>query len=446
MNKSTTKNNKNKSENHSKFITLVEVTIVKKDNKLFEILDNLCFLSKNVYNSALYLIRQSFFSDNDTCLNYEQVNNIFVKEKNVDYYALPAKVSQQSVKLASSEFKSFFGNLKSKKENNEDRKVHIPRYLDSTDGRQTILYTNQAISVKKLKTDGYYTLSQVTNDKGELIKFKTKVTNIQFVRIAHCGNHIRVEVGYRSFKKSPKATENIAAIDIGVNNLATLTTNFDRPIIFNGKPIKYINHQYNKLIAKCQSANSCCNKIANNKWTKSMYDLSDLRTNKITDYLHKVSLTIVNYLVSNQVSVLIVGKNIGWKQNTTMGKKNNQNFVQIPFARFIQMLTYKCALKGIKVFTINESHTSKCSFIDNEPIHHQDNYVGKRINRDLFKTANGLVINADVNGSYNIMRRWCESNNATQYLKFTKNSVCQNPMKITLKLSGIKCDIGEYIK
>lgn len=444
--KSTKKNNKNKSNKSSKYVTLVEVTIVKKGNKLFDILDNLCFLSKNVYNSALYLIRQSFFDNNSNCLSYEQVNSTFIKEKNVDYYALPTKVSQQSIKLASSEFKSFFGNLKSKKANNEDRKVNIPRYLDSTTGRQTILYTNQAVSVKKLKAEGYYTLSQVTDTNGELIKFKTKVTNIQFVRIAHCGNHIRIEVGYRSFKKSPKITENIAAIDIGVNNLATLTTNFDRPIIFNGKPLKYINYQYNKTIAKCQSSNSCCNNIKDNKWTDHMHDLSDLRSNKITDYLHKTSLMIVNYLVSNQVSVLVIGQNKGWKQNTNMTKQNNQNFVQIPFARFIQMLTYKCAIYGIEVFTIKEDHTSKCSFIDNEPIHHHEHYVGRRINRNLFKTSTGIVINADVNGSYNIMKRWCESNNNTHYLKFTKNFVCQNPAKVTLRLSGIKCDIKEYIK
>ena len=448
MNKTATKNNKNKSKKtkHSKFITLVEVTQINKNNSLFDILDNLCFLSKNIYNSALYLIRQSFFDDNSNCLGYNQVNNILVKENNADYYMLPSKVSQQSVKLASQSFSSFFGALKRKKDTKDDVVVHIPRYLDSDTGRQTVFYTDQAVSTKKLKTEGYYTLSKVVDDSGELIKFKTKVSNIQFVRIVHCGNHIRIEVGYRSFKKSPKVTKNIAAIDIGVNNLATLTTNFDSPIIFNGKPLKYINHQYNKLIAKSQSANACCNGVSDNVWTSGMCNISYRRSNKMTDYLHKISRVIVNYLVSNHVSILIVGKNDGWKQNANMGKENNQNFVQIPFARFIDILTYKCSIYGITVVTINESHTSKCSFIDNEPIHHHDKYMGKRKTRDLFKTTDGIVINADVNGSYNIMRRWCESNNCTHYLKFNKYNVCQNPTKITVKLSGKKCNIGEYIK
>ena len=129
-----------------------------------------------------------------------------------------------------------------------------------------------------------------------------------------------------------------------------------------------------------------------------------------------------------------------------MSKQNNQNFVQIPFARFIEMLSYKCSIYGIVVIPIEENHTSKCSFIDNEPIHHHDKYIGKRITRDLFKTSDKLVINADVNGSYNIMRRWCESNKSTHYLTFNKYNVCQNPTKITMKLNGVKCDVREYIK
>ena len=122
MVKKTTKNSKNKKE-APKFITLVEVTLINKTNPLFSVLDNLCFLSKNVYNSALYLIRQSFFDNNSKCLGYSQVNNIFVKDSNVDYYALPPKVSQQSIKLATSSFSSFFGKIKRKKKVKKMKKV-----------------------------------------------------------------------------------------------------------------------------------------------------------------------------------------------------------------------------------------------------------------------------------------------------------------------------------
>ena len=444
------KSKKKKKDTNSgqKYMTLVETTIVKPDNELFPILDNLCFLSKNVYNSAVYQYRQSYIFDKKK-LSYPIINNMFVKENNSDYYALPPKVSQQSIKLAVAEFTSYFGNLRSKKKNKNDRVVHFPGYLNSITGRQTVFYTNQAISTVNLKTDGYYTLSKVTDDRGNLIKFKTSVTDIQFVRISHKGNHIRIEVGYKVPKVRYKVTENIAAIDLGVNNLVTLTTNFDSPIIFNGKPLKYINHNYNQLIAKNQSSNIKCNNLVNDKgdpiWTTHMNKIALVRKCKIEDYLHKISRTIVNYLVSNHITLLIIGKNDGWKQNTNMRSINNQNFVQIPFNKLISMLIYKCDTVGIKVETVCESHTSKCSFLDNEPIQHHDKYMGKRVTRDLFKTANNKVINADVNGSYNIMKRWCISNNCTHYLKFNKYLVYLNPIKITLKLNGKKCNIGEYI-
>ena len=428
----------------NRWLNLVEKTIIRQNDKLFPILDNLCFLSKNIYNCTIYQFRQAFIHEHKY-LSYNEVDKYFKDTNNIDYTALPRKVAQKSIQLASQMFTAFYGSLKSKKENNSTKKVGLPRYLDSVTGRQTILYTNQAVSTKKLKKESYYTLSQVTDNNNNLIKFKTSVKNIQFVRISHHGNHIIIEVGYRVYKPFPKTTENIAAIDLGVNNIVTLTTNFDSPYIINGKPLKFINHKYNSKIAKIQSTNSYCNNIKNNAWTKHMYDISLRRYCQLNDYMHKISRLIVNYLVSNHVSVLIVGKNNGWKQNTNMSKTNNQNFVQIPFNNLIHMLTYKCELAGIKCVTICESHTSKCSFIDNEKICHHNNYVGKRKSRDLFYTKNKLCINADVNGSYNIMRRWCISNNKEHYLKFNKYLVCKNPTIITLKLNGKKCNIEEYI-
>lgn len=439
-----TKTKKNKKKSDGSFINLVERTIITKDNSLFNTLDNLCFLSKNMYNATLYEIRQAFINE-QKYLTYNELDKYFRDSKNVDYLALPQKVSQQSIRLGCQAFTSLYASVKSKKANNETRKVHMPYYLDSTSGRQTILYTKQAVSAKKLKTDNYYTLSQVTDIENNPIQFKTAVKNIQFVRISHYGNHIAIEVGHKEYIKHHKQTPNIASIDLGINNIVTLTTNFDSPIIINGKPLKYINHEYNSKIAKIQSANKHCNNIEDNKWTQHMYDINLKRQCRINDYMHKISRFIVNYLVSNHVNTLIVGKNDGWKQNTNMSKTNNQNFVQIPFNNLIHMLEYKCNLQGIDVITICESHTSKCSFIDNEKICHHDNYLGNRKTRDLFYTKNNICINADVNGSYNIMKRWCISNNKEQYLCFNKYLVCKNPTIITLKLNGKKCDIGEYI-
>ena len=136
-----------------------------------------------------------------------------------------------------------------------------------------------------------------------------------------------------------------------------------------------------------------------------MRKLTLKRNNKVKDYLHKSSKAVVNHLASNRINTLIVGKNDGWKQDTNLGRRNNQNFVQIPFNVFISMLSYKCKLKGIILILQEESYTSKCSFLDGEEICKHNVYMGRRIHRGLFKTANGECVNADVNGSLNILRK-----------------------------------------
>ena len=119
--------------------------------------------------------------------------------------------------------------------------------------------------------------------------------------------------------------------------------------------------------------------------------------------MHKISCSIVEYMKTNNLNTLFVGKNIGWKDSINIGKINNQNFVSVPYNMLIQMLDYKCKLAGINMVIVNEAYTSKCSFIDNEKICKHDTYKGKRMSRGMFRTANGLYINADINSSFNIM-------------------------------------------
>ena len=211
-----------------------------------------------------------------------------------------------------------------------------------------------------------------------------------------------VEIGYNKVEGEIK-TDNgrYVSIDLGVNNLATITSNVFKPFIINGKPVKSINHFYNKEIAKKKS--KLPTRIYSSKYIQNLYRK---RNNKITDYFHKVSTYIVNQLVSNQVNTLVIGYNSGWKQDIDMGKKNNQNFAYIPFCKLINMLEYKCALKGITVLTNEENYTSKCSFLDDEPICKHEKYLGKRVKHGMFKSSDGTIINADVNGSLNILKKY----------------------------------------
>ena len=407
-------------------MTLVEKHDYTKSSKHFKELDNLCFLSKNLYNVTLYHVRQHYFKTKEY-LNYNKINKLSNELFPNDYKALPTKVSQQIQKLVDNNFKSFFQHLKVRK---QGERINIPKYLHKENGRQIVPYTKQAISFNNRNVpQGYLKLS------GTSFLVKTKVNNVQFARIVPKNNIITIEIGYEVQTCKQPDNGRYASIDLGVNNLTTVTSNVFNPFIVNGRPVKSINHYYNKHLAKLSS------KQNNKKWTNRMYRITRKRNNKINDYLHKASRYIVNQLVSNNIGTLVIGYNKYWKQDTDLGRVGNQNFVQIPFLNLVNMLKYKCELNGINVIVHEESYTSKCSFKfqDYIPTYNVDgnlfNPSGKRIMRGIFKDKDETLINADVNGSYNIMRKTLLENEVWNENIFSDCiKVCSTPSVYTVKL------------
>lgn len=368
---------------------LVERHIINENHEYYKELDNLCFLSKNLYNSTIWRQQQEYEKDKKYH-NFCDLSKLFIKENQVDYRALPAKVSNKTLMMVDRAYKSFF---KIRKTNTKARK---PKYLHKTKGRQTVFYEKGAFSFKKRK--GYIHLSK-TNI---FIKSKIPQDKINFVRVNPKGNHFVIEVGYKTNDTEEKRNNNkYASIDLGVNNLITLASNVDKPIIINGRPVKSINRFYNKKIAKLKSQLPVG--VYSSKQIQNLYKN---RENKIDDYMHKASRYITDYLVSNQINTLVIGYNKGWKQDVNMGKKNNQTFSYIPYLRLISLLKYKCEMVGIKVEVREESYTSKCSFLDNEEVCKHDKYLGKRVRRGLFVASDGRKINADVNGALNILKKY----------------------------------------
>ena len=368
---------------------LIEKHIIKQSHPFFNECDSLCFKSKNIYNQALYNVRQYYF-ENKKYLTY--VNNYHLTTKQECYNYLPTKVFCQTLKMVDNNFKSFFSLLKNKTVINK-----IPKYLDK-DGRFICKFPKQALGLKIFKQTSKIHLSQ-TN-----INIQTKLDDfniIKEVRIVPSTNQYIIEVVYEKKVKELKSDNNrYCSIDLGINNLATVTSNVIKPFIINGKPLKSINQYYNKRISKLKSK-----LVKGQKTSHRIQRLTNKRNNKINDYLHKHSRYIVNHLVSNNINTLVIGYNKNWKQDINIGKVNNQKFVNIPFLKFINLLNYKCELEGIRVIINEESYTSKCSFLDNEEICKHDVYKGKRIKRGLYKSNNGKLINSDVNGSLNILRK-----------------------------------------
>ena len=209
--------------------------------------------------------------------------------------------------------------------------------------------------------------------------------------------------------------------------MTIVTSTNEKPLIINGLPLKSINQRFNKRSSKIKSELF----LKNQKYhSKKLYNVINKRNNKVKDYLHKSSTFLVNYLVSNDITNLIIGYNENWKQNINLSKKNNQNFVSIPFYTLINQIQYKCKLKGINVILINESYTSKCSFLDNEEITKHNEYLGIRIKRGLFKRKiNNQLVNADVNSACNILKKYLLKEVAKNS-KDIYNSILENLVKV----------------
>jgi transposase, IS605 orfB family len=375
---------------------LVEKQIIRPSNPLYKELDHLCFLSKNLYNVTLYTIRQHYFNTKKYLTAFTIIKD-FTKENQADFRALPARVSRYTVQLVDQNMKSFFALLKKKQANKYDKPVRLPKYLDKNAGRQVVHYDKASLRSKK---DGFIKLAKSD------IEFKTKIpkNKIQYLKLVPCGNHIKIMIGYYETKKKAKTTQKrIASIDIGQNNLMTVTSNVFHPVIYNGKPVKSINQFYNKIKAEEQSR---LKKQNNVYWSRKLGRLTLWRENQISNYFHKVTHHFVNYCIANDIDTVIIGRNQQWKDNINLGTRVNQNFVSIPFGKLYNLLKYKLELNGINYIETEESYTSKCSFIDKEEICKHDSYVGKRVKRGLFRSKDGYKYNADINGSLNILRKY----------------------------------------
>lgn len=316
-----------------------------------------------------------------------------------EYRALPRKVSNQIIQQVDHDWKAFFAAIRAYKECPDKflGRPSLPGYKDKIDGRNLLIYEKQAISLIALKKG-------VIKPSGLDITVSTKQKQVKQVRIVSRKGYYVVEVVYTVTPKSAEGLEGdwVAGIDIGLNNLAAITSNKSGfvPLVVNGRPLKAINQFYNKRKSKAQS------KLPNGRHSSHyVTELTNKRNRQINHYLHVASRRIVDYLVSERIGTLVIGKNPNWKQNINLGKQTNQNFVSIPTAKFVDMVSYKARLEGIKVLYQEESYTSKCSFLDLEKIGKKESYAGKRIRRGLFRSGKGILINADVNGSYNIIRK-----------------------------------------
>lgn len=369
-----------------------EQQFIKKGHPLYDIVDKHCFYSKNVYNQANYLLRQEF-TKNKCYLGATQVQKLM---QSMDCYKeCGSQAAQKTIQMVDKAWKSYFSAIKDWKKYPSKYlgMPKIPKYLNK-DGRQVFALKNVQCSLKdglfriSYKPFNQYTVE--THAQGKLMQ----------CRFVPRGSHYVMEIVYEmEVPECNEQSERIVAIDIGVDNFITMVNNIgEQPIVVKGGIIKSINRYYNKQKAKLQSKLKTTNK---KDWSKRLQKLTDKRYEMIKYQMHCISKYVVDWCVLCNIDTLIAGHNDDWKQDN----KGMQNFTYIPYEIFIQMLAYKCENNGIRFIEHEEGYTSGTSFVDEEEPMKENYDKSRRIHRGLFVGNNGIQINADVNGAYQIMKK-----------------------------------------
>lgn len=356
----------------------VETHQIKEGHPFYNWAVQECSLNTSLYNRTLYILRQAFTGKHD---NIPEYADLIKKERFIskfdlisrmlrlndpDFRALlKAQEAVQTVKKCAESFSTWFKSLNAYKKNPKKftGKPRMPRYKKEAN-------SDKLFSVAFTYMDARIQKDGTINIRRDFkLPIKTKLATLQELRLVPKQGCIEIQIFYKAnFLKTDLDYNKAAGIDIGIDNLMAVTSNEGSiSHLVNGRPLKAINQFYS-----------------------------------------------------------FIGHNDGWKQEVNIGKRNNQNFVSIPHSQLIWMLEYKAKEVGINVETHNESHTSKCSFLDNEDICHHDEYMGKRKKRGLFVSSVGCMLNADINGAANILRRGLNKT-------FQPHRIMFNPVKIDIE-------------
>jgi putative transposase len=380
---------------------LVQRHIVSPNHEYYAYFDKQCFLSKNLYNLSNYHYRQHFFKTQKK-LSFNELYHLVSKTE--AYYSLPnTKVAKQIIRRLDRSWKGYFQAHKDWKKHPEKYlgEPKIPKYKDKEFGRYLLVFPRETISKPYLRK-GIVKLTPCP------VQFITGLTEVVEVRVIPKSGCYVAEIVYEQESLQHSTACAIAGADIGLVNLLALSSNQSglKPLLIKGGALKAINNHYNKKKAKLQQELELKH---GQKTSRRLKALTHKRNCRVENYLHTVSRRVIDWCELNQIGTLVIGKNERWKQNINIGKKNNQQFVGIPHARLVEMLCYKGELMGIKVVVVEESYTSQSSFLDFDPLptygEKKPSFSGKRIKRGLYRTATGKLINADVNGSYNCIRK-----------------------------------------
>ena len=361
-------------------------------------MDQNCFYSKNMYNYGNYIVRQEFIN-NGRWIRYGELDKLC--QQSEPYKELMSQPSQCVLSVLDKAWKGFFASIKDWKKNPNKYlgMPKIPKYLKK-DGRYPWLIKNNSCRIEDGKLKFVIKrLSKVTIPT----KAKGRLIAVRFVPKG--GNYVLeiiTEVEVPEIREDFES-KRIASIDLGINNFVTMTNNIgQQPIIINGKGVKSINQFYNKRKSAIQSD---LKRRHDKNWSRALDELTFKRNMRIKNFLHNVSRSVINFCVQNEMDTLVCGYNKEWKQECQLSRLVGQKFAYLPYDMLLMQFEYKCQDVGIRFIKTEESYTSGTSFLDGEQPTEENYDKHRRIKRGLFQSNNGTLINADVNGSLQILKK-----------------------------------------
>ena len=383
--------------------------------------------SKEIYNFANYILRQLYFKNSNKhkyslsfIEEYPTLKELFLEyiEENKQFttlfykiicefsklkgYSINSKIVQNIVDKLKNDWTSYWALLKAKKDKTYNKEINIPTYKKKYN---LVEYNNQVMSKKKLKL-GYIGTDKM--QQGIKIAKKHQELNCKCFRIYEKHDKLVCELIYEKEITKVEKTDKVASIDLGLENLFTIAFNYNKKgISIKGTKLKAINQYFNKLKASSQSI------LPHKQYaSKLINQLMYKREEQLRNYIGYYTNQLIEILKKEKISKLVVGYNKGWKQEINIGSKNNQNFVGIPFRKILDILKYKLEDNGIEYKEQEESYTSKASYLDNDdiPVYKENDgthyiFSGKRIKRGIYKSKQGKIINADLNGALNILKK-----------------------------------------
>ena len=364
-------------------------------------------LSRCLFNQARYFFRD-YYDKNKAVMRENDLEKVLrTQDTKLNYYRklCKAKLAQMIVISLYKNYSSFFSTIKEFKVHPEkfNGEPKAPKYKENPN---MLYFDYQSVKIK----GQFIVLNKnvkihIPHDIFE--KYKDNLNNFKTINFIPKFNKIKVCISYETKELNSDLDQNqYLGIDLGLNNLCSCVSEFDCFII-NGKPVKSINQYYNKEVSKLKSERPLIGDKQDFNYNKfNIFKLGFKRNLKIEDYLHNASRGIVNFCVEHKIGTVVIGRNKQWKDSIALGKQTNQNFVSVPFFKFINMLRYKCKMAGINLAEQEESYTSKGDSLAFEPVEKHKEYKGKRIFRGLFKSSTGKVLNADINGALNIVRKY----------------------------------------